>query len=55
LRSLEKKILKENAYLKKHPMAKAEAAAKRIRDYATKLKIEKWITVRKIVSVYSSG
>jgi transposase len=47
LQALEKKILKENAYLKEHPKAKVETAAKKMRGYARKLKIEKWVTVRK--------
>jgi transposase len=46
LQSFEKKILKENAYLKGHPKAKAETAAKKIRHYAAKLKIEKWAIVQ---------
>jgi transposase len=45
--SLKKKISKENTYLKGHPKAKVETAAKKMRGYAAKLKIEKWVTVRK--------
>jgi transposase len=47
LHSFEKKVLKENTYLQEHPKAKVTTAAKKMRGYAAKLKIEKWITVRK--------
>jgi len=47
LQSLEMKILKENIYLKEHPKANVEVAAKKMRGYATKLKIRKWAKVRK--------
>jgi transposase len=47
LQSLKKKILKENAYLQEHSRAKVETAAKKMKNYAAKLKIGKWVTVRK--------
>jgi transposase len=47
LQSLEKKILKENIYLNEHPKANIEIAAKKMRAYAAKLKINKWAKVRK--------
>jgi transposase len=46
LQYLEKKILKENAYLREHSKAKPETAAKKMRDYVTTLGIEKWAKVQ---------
>lgn len=47
LQSLEKKIAKENIYLQEHPKASVEVAAKKMRAYASKLKIRNWVKIRK--------
>lgn len=47
LQCLEKKIAKENIYLQEHPKANAETAAKRMRVCSVKLKINKWVKIRK--------
>jgi transposase len=47
LHSLEKQVLKANAYLKEHPRSKPETASKHVRAYARKLKINGWVCIRK--------
>jgi transposase len=47
LLSLEKQILKANDYLKEHSRAKAETSAKKLRAFAKKMKINKWVSIRK--------
>lgn len=47
LHALNKRILNKIDYLKKHPKASAEVAAKEMRIYAKRLKIHSWVSIKK--------